>query len=280
MAGSYSRQRPRLAEWTRRCSQIGDDAHRVCDGTAGAPMNVSAPRARMSAPRRRRSTDARWRVQRICDSSLRARYCIDMTTAFISQDHARRQRSSVRRSLTAIALVFTGLVPSLAKATDEPASHAGVTVHEERGVYMEQARFHVAQPPAVALAALMDYEQIPRFMPGVTTSVVLERATGRAVVEQEAIWRVMMFSKRVDLVLEITEGTDTLRFRDRCGRSFARYEGMWQTSAQDGGTDIIYELTAQPSFAMPEFLLTRLLRRDSGEMIEGLRREIAARSLE
>ena len=37
-------------------------------------------------------------------------------------------------------------------------------------------------------------------------------------------------------------------------------------------------LTAQPSFEVPQFLLKRLLKRDSGEMIDGLRREIAARS--
>jgi carbon monoxide dehydrogenase subunit G len=183
-----------------------------------------------------------------------------------------------RPSVMVIALVLIGGMRLLAKATGESESHPGVTVHEERGVYTVQARFHVPQPPAVTLAVLMDYEQIPRFMPGVRTSVVLERATGRAVVEQEAVSRVMMFSKRVHLVLEITEKTDRLRFRDRCGRSFVRYEGMWRTAAQDGGTDIVYDLTAQPSFAIPEFLLTRLLRRDSGEMIEALRRELAARS--
>jgi hypothetical protein len=35
---------------------------------------------------------------------------------------------------------------------------------------------------------------------------------------------VMLFSKRVNLLLEIDEGADTLRFNDRCGRSFARYQ--------------------------------------------------------
>jgi hypothetical protein len=42
--------------------------------------------------------------------------------------------------------------------------------------------------------------------------------------------------------------------------------------------DPLYTLTAQPSFDVPEFILKRLLTRDSGEMIEGLRREMAARA--
>jgi hypothetical protein len=89
----------------------------------------------------------------------------------------------------------------------------------------------------------------------------------------------MMFSKTVHLVLEISEGADTLRFRDRSGRSFTRYEGVWRLSGAGGGTAVIYELTAQPSFDVPEFVLKRLLKRDSAQMIDGPRREMSARSV-
>lgn len=76
----------------------------------------------------------------------------------------------------------------------------------------------------------------------------------------------------------VTESADSLVFRDRSGRSFTRYEGTWRLCEVNGHTQILYELTAQPSFDVPEFLLKRLLKRDSGQMIEGLRREIEARS--
>jgi hypothetical protein len=88
----------------------------------------------------------------------------------------------------------------------------------------------------------------------------------------------MMFAKRVHLVLEISEGADTLRFSDRCGRNFAKYEGMWRMAADNGRTEILYELVAQPSFDVPEFVLKRLLKRNSEQMIKQLQREIAARS--
>jgi carbon monoxide dehydrogenase subunit G len=156
---------------------------------------------------------------------------------------------------------------------------AGLTVHEERGTYSVVARFTVEQPPSVVLAVLTDYEQIPRFMPGVRTSTVLERTAGRTVVEQEAVSSIMMFSKHVHLVLEIDEQADALLFHDRCGRSFARYEGAWRISAEDGRTAVTYELTADPSFDIPGFVIKRLLRRDSAQMIERLQREIAARAI-
>jgi carbon monoxide dehydrogenase subunit G len=157
------------------------------------------------------------------------------------------------------------------------AEPPAVTVVEQQGVYTVVARFMVDRPAAVALAVLTDYEQIPRFMPGVRTSIVRERSAGRAIVEQEAMSTVMMFSKRVHLVLEIDESADTLIFRDRCGRSFVRYEGAWRVSEQNGRTALTYELTAEPSFEVPGFLLKRLLRRDSTQMIERLQREIATR---
>src|SRR5947208_515353 len=69
-----------------------------------------------------------------------------------------------------------------------------------------------------------------------------------------------------------------LLFRDRCGRSFIRYEGAWRLSEQNGQTVIDYELTAKPSFDVPGWMLKRVVRRDSAEMIGRLQREIAGRA--
>lgn len=195
------------------------------------------------------------------------------------QQHASGGRPDVRRSVVWAAAVLAMLVSARqGSAADHPAPQQTVTVREERGVYFVVARFQVRQPSAVVRTVLTDYDRIPRFMPGIKRSVVLERAPGRVLIEQEAISRFMMFSKRVHLVLEITEGADTLAFKDQCRHSFLHYEGSWHISEGNGFTDIHYELTAQPAFDVPEVLLKRLLKRDSGEMIEGLRREIAARA--
>jgi ribosome-associated toxin RatA of RatAB toxin-antitoxin module len=171
--------------------------------------------------------------------------------------------------IVALAIVLT---------TEAPAPN--VTVREERGVYSVSAQFVVPQSPGVVLAVLTDYEQIPRFLPDIKVSIVRERTAGRVVVEQEAVSRMMMFSKRVHLMLEITaDGSETLRFRDRCGLSFTQYDGAWRLSAQPGGgTAIVYELTAKPAFDVPEFILRRLLKRDSVQMIDRLAREMAARA--
>lgn len=174
---------------------------------------------------------------------------------------------------SAVLTCSLAAVPAAAAANEPP-----VGVVENHGAYTVSATFTVPEASAFAVAALTDYARIPRFMPEVHTSTVLERADDRAVVEQEAVARFMMFSKRVHLVLDVRHDGEVIRFRDRCGKSFARYEGAWTIEARDGATRITYELTAQPSFDVPEFLLKRLLKRDAGQMIERLKTEIAARA--
>jgi ribosome-associated toxin RatA of RatAB toxin-antitoxin module len=184
-------------------------------------------------------------------------------------------RRGARRLLACTAVIFSSAFAAVAPAVAQPRSD--VTVYESGGIYRVAATFSVSQPAAVAMEVLADYDEIPRFMPDVRTSTVLERDNNYVVVEQEAVAKFLMFSKRIHLVLEVHQAAGSLRFRDRCGNSFTSYEGRWTVTEIDGRTDVAYELTARPAFEVPEFLLRRLLKRDSTRMIQLLTAEIAAR---
>ena len=182
-------------------------------------------------------------------------------------------RVSARRVLV-LATVILGFLTMVQSTGAQPAP---VTVRKAGGVYTVAAAFTTEQPAAVVHAVLTDYEAIPRYMPDVRTSRVLERGEARTVVAQEAVAKVLFFSKTVHLVLEVEEAPTTIAFRDRCGTSFIRYAGRWTLREEGGRTQVAYELAAQPAFDVPEFLLSRLLKRDADRMIERLRREITAR---
>ena len=107
--------------------------------------------------------------------------------------------------------------------------------------------------------------------------LVLERSAEGLIVEQEAVSKMMMFSKRVHLVLKVSEIDNVIRFEDRCGESFKRYAGSWTIGESGAGTTVTYQLTAEPTFDVPSFILKRLLRRDSRRMIELLQAEVARR---
>ena len=175
---------------------------------------------------------------------------------------------------------FTTVVGLILLATTSlmSADMSDVFVREEGGLYRVTARFLVAQTPASVIAVLTDYEAIPRFLPDVKKSVVHSRSAGRAVVEQEAQRRVLMFSRRVHLLLDIHEDTDALTFVDTSGKSFLEYRGSWRATTSGGWTQVEYQLEAKPAFDVPQFVLMRLLRNDATQMITRLRTEIAARS--
>ena len=138
--------------------------------------------------------------------------------------------------------------------------------------------FAVSEPPQTVMAVLTDYERIPSYMPDMEISRVVERTAGGVVVEQQAVSRFMMFSKRVHLLLDIREDDSALRFRDRCGESFGLYEGAWIVSQHDSLTVVDYQLSARPMFEVPAFVLKRLLKRDSAELIDRIKAEISQRA--
>lgn len=152
-----------------------------------------------------------------------------------------------------------------------------VHVTEEDGVFSVSAAFAVTESPQSVIAVLTDYERIPRFMPDMQVSKVLERTAGGAVVEQQAISRFMLFSKTVHLVLDVQESDGGIRFRDRSGKSFESYHGAWTISQHDSLTVVDYQLSARPSFDVPVFMLKRLMKRDSAQLIDRIKAEITLR---
>lgn len=195
-----------------------------------------------------------------------------------SLTHDGRRGSVDRLLVAAVVSVCVALPGARLTAAADPVPSPQVSVQEARGTYTVTARFEIPQPPEIVLAVLSDYEAIPRFMPDVKKSVVIERTPGRLVVEQQAVSKFMMFSKEIHLLLEVTEGDNRLEFTDRCGKSFTRYRGAWRIAPRGTGSIVTYELDAQPGFDVPEFILKRLLKRDSGQLINRLRSEFAERS--
>ncbi len=190
------------------------------------------------------------------------------------RQQAAAGRACARRLVCVLAIV--ALAAGAPHA--EPLDESRVDVSESGGVYTVTAAFAVTESPDIVMSVLTDYARIPEFMPDVQVSKVLERTPTSAVVEQEAVSRFMLFSKRVHLVLDVREDAGSIRFRDRCGKSFTSYEGAWIISEHDSVTVVDYQLTARPSFEVPAFFLKRLLKRDAVQLIDRIKGEIFARA--
>lgn len=187
-------------------------------------------------------------------------------TAVAGRQYARRLFLSV------LIVAMTGGL--LADSFSDPS----VDVTETGGVYRVTAAFAVTESVEAVMAVLTDYERIPAYMPDMEISRVIERTPGGLVVEQQAVSKFMLFSKRVFLLLNVREGEGSIHFSDRSGKSFTTYTGSWIVSPHDSLTVVDYELRAMPTFEVPAFVLKRLLKRDSALLIDRIKAEITARA--
>ena len=177
-------------------------------------------------------------------------------------------------------LLFALLALPLAYSAAPRASNdlpQSLSVQQHDGTYEVSASFDVPRPIAIVRAVLTDYEHIPKFLPQVERSVVLERTESGVLVDQQAVTQLLMFSKRMHLVLDIREAADVLTFTDTCGQSFVRYEGSWRLRDDGGRTSVRYRLLAEPRFDAPDWLVARLMKRDAGRTIERIQSEINRR---
>ena len=78
----------------------------------------------------------------------------------------------VQALVTMVAALAATVV--LASTAEAPR----IDVVDDAGVFRVNASFIVAAPARAVAAVLTDYERIPEFMPGVTTSQVLSRTDG------------------------------------------------------------------------------------------------------
>src|SRR4051812_24746489 len=114
---------------------------------------------------------------------------------------------SARALLTGVAALAVTLAATAA-AAQEPVT----SVHENNGDYLVTATFTVPGSTRTARDVLTDYANIPRFMPNVRSSVVVERQDGHVRVEQDAVPQFMWFSRKIHLVLDVEEAESVLRF--------------------------------------------------------------------
>src|SRR5829696_1434483 len=96
--------------------------------------------------------------------------------AAAGRQHARRL------FLPAVLIAFAGAVMFA-----DPARVQRIGVSEAAGVYSVAASFAVSEPPQTVIAVLTDYDRIPKYMPDVEISRVIERTPTGAVIEQQAV---------------------------------------------------------------------------------------------
>ena len=145
--------------------------------------------------------------------------------------------------------------------------------------YTVDAAFDVNVPPSIAWEVLTDYEGIGRFVSSIRHSAIKRREPGRVLLEQHGVGRAWIISVPMHVVLDVQEHDErVLVFRDVCGKSFTRYEGVWELTAIAGGTHVAYRLKADPAGRQPAMLAKSAIRGSVKRLLVEVRNEILARA--
>ncbi|MBI3549052.1 MAG: SRPBCC family protein [Elusimicrobia bacterium] len=183
-------------------------------------------------------------------------------------------------SKTTRYLGLTGAILFLLSAAAPVRAGINVSVHHMgHHVYEVDGSFEVASSSHVVWAVLTDFENIGRFVREVISSKVVERNDGRLLLEQSAVGRAFLVSKKVHVLLDVRqEEGRRIEFEDILLNDFDQYRGTWELRQEEGATLVRYRLTAKPGQGLPTFVAQRALQKNARRLLEQVRAEMLRRS--
>jgi hypothetical protein len=170
----------------------------------------------------------------------------------------------------------------LCAAVSAPSFAAeGVSLNLEdlgHGTYRLEGHLKVAGPPYDAWRVLTDYEHISNFVSSLRKSSVKDSSTDRLLLEQEALGKEFIFTKRIRVLLQVSEiPYKKVLFEDISHVDFAFYEGSWEILNSPAGLDIVYRLSCRRLFMVPNALAKDALKKSAEDLLAQVRAEILRR---
>lgn len=148
------------------------------------------------------------------------------------------------------------------------------------GAYKVEGAFLTDATVETAWETLTDYERIGEFVSSIRKSQILEREEGSILIEQEALGRTFIFSKRMNVLLRVREeASRQILFEDVSLKDFEIYKGSWTLEKTDEGVWVHYELTARPAFLVPSYIANKAFKKNAAKLLREIQTEIVKRSL-
>jgi carbon monoxide dehydrogenase subunit G len=141
-----------------------------------------------------------------------------------------------------------------------------------------RAQATVAAPVATVWEVLTDYDNLARFIPGLSRSAVQLRAANRVLVEQKGEARFLVFSYPIEVRLEVLESpSDSISSRG-VGGNLKRMSGRYDLHSASGGVVLRYTGELEPDFDLPPVIGTLAVRTMVEEQFAAMVAEIERRA--
>ncbi len=175
-----------------------------------------------------------------------------------------------------MALALLAAQAGVARAADDLA----VAVERNGALFSVRARATVAAPVELVWQVLTDYENLPRFIPGITQSAVLLRARDRVVLEQRGEARFLVFSFPIEVRYEVRESAPQWIASRAVAGNLRRMSGRYDLNpnAARPGVELDYAGEIEPDFDLPPLIGAFALRSMVEEQFTAMVEEIEHRA--
>ena len=146
------------------------------------------------------------------------------------------------------------------------------------GTYRLEGHFKVAGSPYDVWKVLTDYENMSSFVSSLRRSVVKDSTTDRVLLEQEALGKKFIFTKRIQVLLQVTEiPYKRVIFEDTLHADFAFYAGSWEIRKAGADLDVQYRLNCKRTFMVPNAIAKDALQESARDLLAEVRAEVIRR---
>jgi carbon monoxide dehydrogenase subunit G len=178
------------------------------------------------------------------------------------------------RTLSKLLAAILALHVLVAGAADD----LSVDVNRNGRSFAVRAEATVAAPVATVWEVLTDYDNLARFIPGLSRSAVQLRAANRVRVEQKGEARFLVFSYPIEVVLEVEESpSDSISSRG-VGGNLRRMSGRYDLKRAGAGVLLRYAGELEPDFELPPVIGTLAVRTMVEEQFAAMVAEIERRA--
>lgn len=169
---------------------------------------------------------------------------------------------------------MAALQAGLAAAADDLA----VDVDRNGRTFSVRAGATVVAPVSLVWEVLTDYDNLSRFIPGLSRSAVQTRSGNRVLLEQKGEARFLVFSYPIDVHLEVVESPrESISSRSVAG-NLKRMRGRYELQNAPGGIRLRYTGELEPDFVLPPLVGSLAVRHMVEEQFSAMVAEIERRS--
>lgn len=185
-----------------------------------------------------------------------------------------RSACSVKTRYKLLAVMLFAAQASAAWGADDLA----VDVERNGRSFAIRAAATLAAPVSLVWEVLTDYDNLSRFIPGMSQSTVQLRVANRVVVEQKGEARFLVFSYPIEVRLEVQEAPRDWIASRAVGGNLKRMNGRYDLLLQGANLRLSYSGVMEPDFELPPVIGTLAVRGMAEQQFAAMVAEIERRA--